>query len=108
MHVLQCDDEIREDVYLNNPESVHLYMEKMTIKGLGNTDFRPAFDYVEQLKKSGKLKDLKGLIYFTDGKGIFPSVKPSFPTAFVLNKDANAEVIPSWAEKYVLQEEDNG
>ncbi len=108
VHVLQCDDEIREDVYLNNPESVHLYMEKMTIKGLGNTDFRPAFDYVEQLKKSGKLKDLKGLIYFTDGKGIFPSVKPSFPTAFVLNKDANAEVIPSWAEKYVLQEEDNG
>ncbi len=108
VHVIQCDDEIREDVYLNNPESVHLYMEKMTIKGLGNTDFRPAFDYVEQLKKSGKLKDLKGLIYFTDGKGIFPSVKPSFPTAFVLNKDANAEVIPSWAEKYVLQEEDNG
>ena len=31
----------------------------------------------------GKFKKLKGLLYFTDGKGIYPVRMPAYDTAFV-------------------------
>ena len=48
----------------------------MQIRGLGGTDFRPVFEYVEQLRKDKEFINLKGLIYFTDGCGEFPAKKP--------------------------------
>lgn len=50
--------------------------------GGGNTDFRPAFTYVNQLIKEGSIRHLDGLLYFTDGKGIYPVKKPEYKTAF--------------------------
>ena len=64
----------------------------MELKGLGGTDFRPVFDYVETLRQSGSLTALKGLIYFTDGEGAFPEKKPPYDTVFAFVGETEAAV----------------
>ncbi len=54
-----------------------------------------------------EFRNLKGLIYFTDGYGTFPSVKPDFDTAFVfVNDDYEKPQVPAWAIRLVLPRED--
>ena len=76
IHVIQCDDKVQSDVVLTCADDLKSYMEHFQIKGYGGTDFRPAFEYVNTLKAMGQLNGLKGLIYFTDGKGIYPVAAP--------------------------------
>ena len=53
------------------------------------------------------LARLKGLIYFTDGYGSFPSQKPDYDTAFVFIEDEyNNPQVPAWAIKLVLKSEE--
>ena len=42
-----------------------------------------ALGWIREKQKSGEIRDLKGLIYFTDGDGIFPREAPDYETAFV-------------------------
>ena len=60
---------------------------QFTIKGGGNTDFRPAFNYINQMIENGEFDNLGGVIYFTDGKGIYPMKMPDYKTAFVYFKE---------------------
>ena len=76
----------------------------MEIRGLGGTDFRPVFEYVEQLRRDKEFTNLKGLIYFTDGCGTFPEHQPDYHTAFVfIDDEYNNYEVPVWAIKLVLQ-----
>jgi len=107
IHILQCDDQVRSDVVVENHEQLREYMENFTIEGNGGTDFRPAFEYVNRLKAQGKFTRLKGLLYFTDGKGIYPIKMPPYDTAFVFIQDQYEDMsVPAWAMKLVLEEED--
>ena len=47
-------------------------METLELAGQGGTDFRPVFAYIQKLQENKELTGLKGLLYFTDGQGIFP------------------------------------
>lgn len=79
----------------------------MQIRGLGGTDFRPVFEYVEKLRREKEFVNLKGLIYFTDGYGTFPEKKTDYYTAFVFVDDEyNNPEVPVWAMKLVLQKEE--
>jgi predicted metal-dependent peptidase len=80
----------------------------LTLRGFGRTDFRPVFEYVNRLRKEGQLTKLKGLLYFTDGKGVFPAHKPDYDTAFVfIDSNATAAAkVPAWAIKVVLDPDD--
>lgn len=79
----------------------------MQIRGLGGTDFRPVFEYVEKLSREKEFVNLKGLIYFTDGYGTFPEKKTDYYTAFVFVDDEyNNPEVPVWAMKLVLQKEE--
>ena len=79
----------------------------MKIRGLGGTDFRPVFSYVEWLIEKKEFNNLKGLIYFTDGYGTFPERKPPYETAFVFVEDNyNNPDVPPWAIKLVLQKDE--
>ena len=79
----------------------------MKIHGLGGTDFRPVFSYVDWLQEKKEFQNLKGLIYFTDGVGTFPAQKPDYDTAFVFVDDGwNNYDVPAWAIKLVLQKEE--
>ena len=107
IHILQCDDRIREDARITCPEEFQQYLDTMEIKGLGNTDFRPVFRYVEELRRKGELLQLKGLLYFTDGRGTFPAEKPPYETAFILHEDGwDSPQVPSWAIKMRLTEDE--
>ena len=75
-------------------------MEHFQLYGEGGTDFRPAFEYVDGLIRKGEFMNLKGLLYFTDGYGIYPGKMPSYRSAFVfLEKDYRDVDVPPWAIK---------
>lgn len=107
VHIIQCDAAVQEHVKLTSEEEFDEYIENMTVHGLGGTDFRPVFSFVDELIERGGFSDLKGLIYFTDGYGTFPSRKPDYDTAIVFLDDAyNNPDVPPWAIKLVLESGD--
>lgn len=107
IHILQCDEEVRSDVTITSREEMEDYMEHFTLNGFGGTDFRPAFEYVNGLLNKGAFKKLRGLLYFTDGKGIYPVKMPPYDTAFVFMEDQYEDIsVPGWAMKVVLTPED--
>ena len=106
VHVIQCDEQVQSDVKITNEKELKAYMESLTLYGEGGTDFRPAFAYVDELVRQGEFEDLRGMIYFTDGYGIFPGKMPEYKTAFVfLEEDYRDTDVPAWAIKLVLEEE---
>ena len=107
IHIIQCDTEIQEDVKISSEKDLEQYLKTMKIRGLGGTDFRPVFAYVDQLRRAHEFTNLKGLIYFTDGNGTFPRRKPDYDTAFVYVEDEyNNPEVPSWAIRLVLQSDE--
>lgn len=104
LHLIQCDAAIQEDVKITTQEEFDAYLKNMKIHGLGGTDFRPVFSYVNSLVEIGEFTNLKGLIYLTDGYGAFPAKKPDYETAFVfLDDEPNNYEVPPWAIKLVLR-----
>ncbi len=99
VHIIECDNKIQRDLILQHPEDMEKYAEKFEISGGYGTDFRPVFTYVENLRKKGKLKNLRGLMYFTDGFGDYPKKETEYDTAFVFPRDkqADTEHMPPWA-----------
>ena len=107
LHIIQCDAEIQEDARITNQEEFDTYLKTMKLRGTGGTDFRPVFSYVDDLVKNKEFRNLKGLIYLTDGWGEFPSKKPDYETAFVfIDDDYNNPEVPSWAIRLVLQRDE--
>ena len=107
LHILQCDTQIQEDVKITSREEFDRYLRTMRLSGFGGTDFRPVFAYVEELRRAKEFRNLKGLIYFTDGYGVFPAQKPDYPTAFVFLRDGyELPEVPSWAIRLVLEPEE--
>lgn len=107
LHIIQCDADIQEDKKITCQEDFDEYLKTMKIRGLGGTDFRPVFNYVERLRHNKEFSNLKGLIYFTDGFGAFPAKKPDYDTAFVFVDDEyNNPDVPPWAIKLVLQRDE--
>ena len=107
LHIIQCDAAIQEDAKITSQEDFDEYLKTMRIRGLGGTDFRPVFTYVDKLIESKTFLNLKGLIYFTDGFGTFPEKPPSYDAAFVfLQEEINNPVIPPWAIKLILKKEE--
>lgn len=107
LHIIQCDAAIQEDVKITSQEEFDTYLQTMQLHGFGGTDFRPVFDYVEQLWQAGEFTNLKGLIYFTDGFGTFPERQPDYHTAFVfIDDEYNNPDVPVWAIKLVLQKDE--
>lgn len=107
IHVIQCDAEVQQDVKITTQNELERYIKEMKLFGFGGTDFRPAFQYVDDLLAKKEFTNLKGVIYFTDGYGTFPEKKPKYDAAFVLVRD-DYEIpkIPSWAIKLVLEKDE--
>ena len=107
VHIIQCDEKVHSDVKITSEKELKKYMDQFELYGEGGTDFRPAFAYVDELLGRGEFDDLKGLIYFTDGYGIYPSRMPPYKTAFVfLEEDYRDVDVPAWAIRLVLREDE--
>lgn len=103
VHIIQCDENVKSDVKISCEQELKEYMEHLTLYGEGGTDFRPAFEYVDGLLCQGEFTDLRGLIYFTDGYGIYPRKVPVYQTAFVFAQEDYQDVdVPAWAIKLVV------
>lgn len=106
IHIIQCDDQVQTDQKITSEEELRTYMEHLELRGEGGTDFRPAFAYVEELRMHHAFDSLRGLIYFTDGRGIYPEKMPPYATAFVfLEEDYEDVDVPGWAMKLILEKE---
>lgn len=106
VHIVQCDNSVQSDVRISSDEDFDTFLQNGKLTGFGGTDFRPAFTHVLNLMEQGEFENLKGLIYFTDGYGIYPESMPPFDSMFVFpDEDANRMEVPPWAIKVVLEEE---
>lgn len=107
VHVIQCDMRVTSDIKITSRDELAAIASDFHIKGQGATDFRPVFAYVEELEKKQEFTNLKGLIYFTDGYGIYPDYPPKYDCMFVFpNEDDNRVPMPGWAIKVVLEEQE--
>ena len=107
LHIIQCDAKVQEDRKITSQRDFDRYLETMELRGFGGTDFRPVFAYVDELIRAGEFSNLRGMIYFTDGRGIFPERKPDYDAAFVfLDDGGELPEVPVWAIRLVLQSEE--
>ena len=103
IHLMQCDCMVQEHICITCEEEWKDYLANMSVKGHGDTDFTPVFRLVDKMVASGECKHLKGLLYFTDGDGIYPDRRPAYDTAFVfLNKELQKGNAPFWAQTLTL------
>ena len=105
IRIIECDNQIQRDVRITNLDEMNAYADGFHVEGGYGTDFRPVFDYVETLRKRGELKQLKGLMYFTDGFGEYPKKPTDYETVFVFYGDEEWEKrkVPDWAVKLYLE-----
>lgn len=107
VHIIQCDSEIRSDAKITCEEDFDAFIKNEKLKGFGSTDFRPVFDYVDHLLAEGEFENLKGLIYFTDGYGVYPQRMPDYDVIFAfLQDDDQLKAVPPWAVKVILNEDE--
>lgn len=107
LYIIECDDRIQEVIKINNKDDFNSFIKNLELKGFGETDFRPVFEYVNNLIDNKEIKNLKGLLYFTDGKGIFPRVPTSYKTAFIIHNERYNDIkVPSWTMKLELIDDD--
>ena len=107
IHLIQCDSAIRTATKVTSLKQLEKYEESFWVRGGGGTDFRPVFEYVDGLVEDGEFEDLRGMIYFTDGYGIFPSHAPAYDVAFVFVDTERSNVrVPAWAMKVLMTQEE--
>ncbi len=101
--IFQCDCEIQKETVISDREELKKYMSKISIHGRGGTDFRPVFRRIGELENEKFFTGLRGLLYFTDGDGIFPDIPPKYKTAFVMPYGAATVNLPPWAMKVMVE-----
>lgn len=107
IHIIQCDMDIQQRTKITCADEFAAYIDNLRVRGLGGTDFRPVFEYVDRLVERGEFSHLGGLIYFTDGFGIYPEHQPDYKTAFVFLEMGNKiPEVPVWAIQLMLEKEE--
>lgn len=106
IRILQCDNKVRSDVTVTGKSEFLQFLESFQLVGGGGTDFRPAFAYVNALVERGAFRNLTGLLYFTDGKGIYPKTRPDYRAAFLFLDDYEDALVPPWAIRMRICPED--
>ena len=104
LHILQCDCEVQQDSKVTTLEEFACYIDHLELFGGGGTDFRPAFHHIDKLVAQGEFSRLGGVLYFTDGYGVYPDEAPDYPVTFVMLQYRYDDIdLPSWAGKLVLE-----
>ena len=105
VHIVQCDNEVHTDTKITCEADFTEFLKTGKLVGYGGTDFRPAFEYVDSLIDNNEFENFRGLIYFTDGYGIYPPVKPNYESMFVfLTEDDRKPEVPWWVIPVVSPE----
>lgn len=102
IHIIQCDNRIQTHQIVSSSTEMDALLKNFTITGGNGTDFRPAFEYVNTLIEEKICKEVSGLLYFTDGKGIYPRKRPNYKCAFLYLDDFDESMVPPWAMRLKL------
>lgn len=103
VYFIQCDCLIQRVAVIHSREEWLEYAKQITVHGRGGTDFSPVFSYIENLRAQKKLKNLRALLYFTDGDGAYPTQPPDYETAFILLRESgHRELVPKWARVLLI------
>ena len=103
LRILQCDVKVQRDDCITNMRAFERYIDDLTIVGGGGTDFRPVFQRIDEHIASGALRGLKGMLYFSDGRGVFPSKPPSYEVTFAFLKHRFDDIdVPDWVRRLVI------
>ena len=104
IYIIECDDQIQQVIHIDELSDMEKYAKAFSVKGGYGTDFRPVFELVDDMISSGKIKNLMGLMYFTDGRGKYPTNAVGYDVAFVIDEENEIEEIkvPKWALKVYL------
>ena len=107
LRILECDAAVAGERVIRDADEMKRYSEGIELHGGGGTDFRPVFRHIDDLRKEGQLRDLSGLIYFTDGVGRYPKEAPPYETAFVFPGETalRDDEIPGWILRVYLEED---
>lgn len=107
VHIIQCDNEVQQDTKIESQADFDAFLKRGKLIGYGGTDFRPVFSYLDRLLEEGEFTNFKGLIYFTDGYGIYPNTAPDYDCIFAFMAEDNRKPeVPWWAVPVVFGEED--
>ncbi len=109
VHILECDEHVQGERVLHSTGELERYAQDFHVRGGFGTDFRPVFTRVEEMRKTGEIQDLAGLMYFTDGMGAYPEKATDYDTAFVFFNDDELDdtKVPDWALRLYLMDGKN-
>lgn len=85
VEVVQCDAAVQETVKLKRGQ-----LMKPVMRGVGGSDFRPAFEYFGQNPPSA-------LVVFSDMEITFPDTAPKYPTLGIRTGETEG---PPWLKTY--------
>ncbi len=98
IHIIQCDSAIQDIAIIKTSLELEEYMNNLVLHGFGGTNFTPVFQYADELYESSSRKEINGLIYFTDGDGIYPEKIPPYKNVFVIHDNGFDKTrLPVWA-----------
>ena len=105
VHIIECDEHVQNEIIVHDIGELEKYASEFHVKGGFGTDFRPVFAYVEEKRRTGEIRDLEGLMYFTDGMGIYPEKPTDYDTAFVFFNDEELDDarVPDWAVRLYIE-----
>ena len=93
IHLFFCDARVHHEMVLTPQDEFPHEFPKEN----GGTSFVPVFEKITELEL-----ELAGLVYLTDGEGLYPKDAPEYPVIWVLNKKGK---VP-WGEYVELEVSD--
>lgn len=107
VHIIECDEHVQDEIVVRDISDLEKYADSFHVKGGFGTDFRPVFSYIEEKRRTGEIRDMEALMYFTDGMGIYPEKPTDYDTAFVFFNDEELDdsKVPDWAMKLYIRGE---
>lgn len=84
--VIDCDADVHQVFELGDGDSIH-GSNGSHMKGGGGTDFRPAFEKVNDMVAAGE--DIACVVFFTDLYGTFPEDEPAYPVLWAATTDSD-------------------
>jgi len=82
--VIDCDAEVHQVFELSCGDEIAA-SDGAKMRGGGGTDFRPAFDKVNDMIAAGE--EIACVIFFTDLYGTFPETEPAYPVLWAATTD---------------------
>ena len=103
IRIIQCDAKVQKETVIHGKAEIDQFSDVVELRGFGGTDFRPVFDHLDELIREGAIGNLRGVIYFTDGMGTYPTSPPDYEAAFILSEETpGAPPVPAWAYKVLI------